>query len=51
MLIKLCYQLGANSFLSKNGNTEELRNFVQFFEHYSQVCGRMPETRRRRHAA
>ena len=50
-LIKLCYQLGANSFLSKNANAEELRNFVQFFEHYSRVSGRVPEAERRRNGA
>jgi CheY-like chemotaxis protein len=36
-LIQLCYQLGANSFLSKDANSEELRNFVKFFKHYSRV--------------
>jgi CheY-like chemotaxis protein len=42
-LIQMCYQLGANSFLSKNANAEEMRNFVQFFENYSRIAGSLPE--------
>jgi CheY-like chemotaxis protein len=44
-LIERCYQLGANSFLSKDANLEEMRNFVQFFTHYSRISGRLPSTR------
>jgi CheY-like chemotaxis protein len=42
-LIQMCYQLGANTFLSKDANSEELRNFVQFFEHYTRVVGSLPQ--------
>jgi len=50
-LIQMCYQLGANSFLSKNGNAEEMRNFVQFFENYSRVAGALPQQSRRKEDA
>jgi CheY-like chemotaxis protein len=50
-LIQMCYQLGANSFLSKDANAEELRNFVQFFTHYSRVSGQLPQAHRRTEAA
>jgi CheY-like chemotaxis protein len=46
-LIQMCYQLGANSFLSKDANVEELRNFVQFFTHYSRVSGCLPDLPKR----
>lgn len=50
-IIQMCYQLGANSFLSKDANAEELRNFVQFFTHYSRVSGQLPKPPRRSEAA
>ena len=50
-LIQMCYQLGANSFLSKDGNAEEMRNFVQFFEHYGRVAGSLPQPSRRNEEA
>lgn len=50
-LIQMCYQLGANSFLSKDANAEELRNFVQFFTHYSRISGTLPEPARRENKA
>jgi CheY-like chemotaxis protein len=50
-LIQMCYQLGANSFLSKDANAEELRNFVQFFTHYSRVSGQLPAPSQRTEAA
>ena len=50
-LIQMCYQLGANSFLSKDANVEELRNFVQFFTHYTRVSGSLPESSNARNRA
>ena len=44
-LIEMCYRLGANSFLSKDANIEEMRNFVQFFTHYPSVSGRLSKAR------
>lgn len=40
--IQLAYQLGANSFLAKNANLEEFRNFVEFFRGFSRVANRLP---------
>ena len=42
-LIEMCYQLGANSFLSKDANAEEFRNFVEFFTRYARLAGALPE--------
>ena len=50
-LIQMCYQLGANTFLSKDANSEELRNFVQFFEHYTRVAGTLPQQPKRKQEA
>lgn len=51
-LIQMCYQLGANSFLSKDGNSEEMKNFVQFFENYGRIAGTLPrESKRKEDAA
>jgi CheY-like chemotaxis protein len=50
-LIQMCYQLGANSFLSKDGNSEEMKNFVHFFENYGRISGALPEPSRRKEDA
>ena len=50
-LIQMCYQLGANSFLSKDANAEEVRNFVDFFTHYSRVSRCLPDTPKRQSKA
>ena len=41
-LISLAYQLGANSFLSKSGTHEEMKNFVQFVRDYAKISHTMP---------
>ena len=41
-LIQLAYQLGANSFLSKQASYEEVLNFAQFFRKFSSVSNRLP---------
>jgi DNA-binding NarL/FixJ family response regulator len=46
-LIQMCYQLGANSFLSKDANAEELRNFVEFFTQYPRIAGSLPDSAER----
>jgi CheY-like chemotaxis protein len=41
-LIKLAYQLGAHSFLSKDANDEELANVVRFLRDYSRIAYALP---------
>ena len=43
-LIQLAYQLGANSFLSKQASYEEVLNFAQFFRKFSSVSNRLPRS-------
>ena len=44
-LIQLAYQLGANSFLSKQASYEEVLNFAEFFRKFSSVSNRLPRSK------
>ena len=44
--VQRAYQLGANSFLSKQANVEEFRNFVEFFRSFSRVANALPRSAR-----
>jgi len=41
--IQIAYQLGATSFLSKNGTLSEFSNFVEFFRGFSRIVNAIPE--------
>jgi CheY-like chemotaxis protein len=41
-LIQLAYQLGAQSFLSKDANFEEMRNVVRFLQDHAKVSSKLP---------
>lgn len=41
--ISLAYQLGANSYLAKDGSMEEYENFVEFFRSYAAIANSTPQ--------